>query len=118
MDLVSWLKDPEREIRVLEAQLETNSDTTESLQSQLGDLNSELDRQASELGNMIEELYLESTNMKDTVTELDRRNVELQSALDLSTNLVYLVIGIALIAIVVEITMVYRRLHFNTRTEV
>jgi dienelactone hydrolase len=117
-DLVSWLKDPEREIRVLEAQLETNSDTTESLQSQLGDLNSELDRQASELGNLIEELYLESANMKDTVIELDHRNVELQSALDSSMNLVYFVIGIALIAIVVEITMVCRRLHFNTRTEV
>ncbi|MHA2068257.1 MAG: alpha/beta hydrolase family protein, partial [Candidatus Thorarchaeota archaeon] len=76
-DLVSWLKNPEREIRVLEAQLEKNSDTTESLQIQLGDLNFELDRQASELGNLIEELYLESANMKDTVTELDRCNVEL-----------------------------------------
>jgi uncharacterized coiled-coil protein SlyX len=117
-DLVSWLKNPEREIHVLEAQLGKNSDTTESLQVQLVDLYFELDRQDSELGNLIEELQLESANMKDTITALDRRNVELHSALDSSMNLVYVAIGVALIAVIVEITMVSGRFRSRMQTEV
>ena len=112
------MKNPEREIRVLEAQLGKNSNTTESLQVQLGDLNFDLDRRDSELGNLIEELQLESANMKDTITELDRRNVELHSALDSSMNLAYVAIGVALIAVIVEITRISGRLRSRMRTEV
>ncbi|MFC1803847.1 alpha/beta fold hydrolase [Thermoproteota archaeon] len=98
-DLVAWLKDPEREIRVLEAQLETNTDTTEDLQSQLDDLNSELDRQTSELGNLIEELQSESTDMQNIINEIEHHNIELESALDSTKNVTYLALGVALIAI-------------------
>jgi dienelactone hydrolase len=98
-DLVAWLKDPRRDIRVLEAQLDATTDTAEGLQSQLGDLNSELDRQASELGNLIEELQSESASMKNTLSKLENRNNVLQSTLDSNTNLIYIALGLALLAV-------------------
>jgi len=110
-DLVTWLKDPGRDIRILEAQLETATDTAEGLQGQLGDLNSELDRQASELGNLIEELLSESASMINTVTELERNNMELLSALDSAKNLIYIAIGIAIIAVIVGVATVSKRLR-------
>jgi dienelactone hydrolase len=108
-DLVAWLKDPERDIRVLEAQLETATDTTEGLQSQLSDLNSELDRQASELGSLIEELQSESASMKNTLSELENRNDILQSTLDSYRNLIYFALGVALLAVAGAAVLIFQR---------
>jgi DNA-binding transcriptional MerR regulator len=110
-DLVAWLKDPGRDIRVLEAQLETTTDTAEGLQSQLDDVNSELSRQTSELENQVTELQSESTNMQNTLAELERYNLELQSALDSSKNLTYIALGMAIIAVIVGVVTVSKRLR-------
>ena len=108
-DLVAWLKDPERDIRVLEAQLETTTDTTKGLQSQLGDLNSELERQTSELGNLIEELQSESASMKNTLSELENHNDILQSTLDSYRNLIYIALGVALLAVAGAAVLIFQR---------
>jgi hypothetical protein len=108
-DLVAWLKDPGRDIRVLEAQLETTTDTAEGLQSQLDDLNSELDRQTSELGNLIEELQSESASKKNTLSELEKRNDILQSTLDSYRNLIYVALGAALLAVAGAAVLIFQR---------
>jgi len=108
-DLAAWLKDPGRDIRVLEALLEPTTDTTEGLQSQLGDLNSELDRQTSELGNLIEELQSESASMKNTLSELENRNDILQSTLDSYRNLIYIALGVALLAVAGAAVLFFQR---------
>jgi hypothetical protein len=48
--------------------------------------------------------------MQNTVAELERYNLELQLALDSSTNLNYIALGIAIVAIIVEIMMASKRL--------
>ena len=129
-DLADWLKDPARNTRYLELQFETALDTItelrgqlegerarisgledqiEGLQSQLGDLNSELDRQTSELGNLIEELQSESASMKNTLSELENRNDILQSTLDSYRNLIYIALGVALLAVAGAAVLIFQR---------
>ena len=103
------MKDPEREIRVLEAQLEMNTDTTEDLQSQLGELNSELDRRISELGSLIEELQSESVSMKNDLSELENLNDILQSTLDSNKNLIYIALGVALLAVAGAALLIFQK---------
>jgi hypothetical protein len=117
-ELEAWLKDPTRKVRDLDSQLQTAEYVIEELRGQLGDLNSELDQHTSELENQVTELKSESTDIQNTLVELERHNMELQSALDSSKNLIYVALGIALVAIVVEILMASNRLHSRTRTEV
>ena len=117
-DLEAWLKDPARKVRSLDSQLQTAEYVIEELRGQLGDLNSELDQQTGELENQVTELQSESIDLQNTVAELERHNMELQSALDSSKNLTYIAIGIALVAIIVEIMMASKRLHSLTGTEV
>ena len=104
-DLEAWFKDPARKVRNLDSQLQTAEYIIEELRGHLGDLNSELDQQTSELENQVTELQSESTTMQNTIIELESRNAELQSALDSSKNLIYIALGIALVAIIVEIMM-------------
>ena len=108
-DLVAWLKDPKRDIRVIEAELETITDMTINLRNQLGELNSELDRQTSELGNLIEDLQSESASMKNTLSELENRNDILQSTLDSYRNLIYIALGVALLAVAGAAVLIFQR---------
>jgi hypothetical protein len=116
-DLEAWLKDPARKVRDLDSQLQTAEYVIEELRGQLGDLNSEFDQQTSELENQVAELQSESTNMQNTITELERHNMELQSALDSAKNLIYIALGIALVAIVVEILRASKKINLGIQTE-
>jgi hypothetical protein len=85
------LKDPGRNIRVLETQLETTIDSTEGLQSQLDDDRTKI--------NMLDE----------KVSGLEGENVDLRSALSFSKNLNYVSVGIAVIAVVMAVLAYQRR---------
>ena len=80
----------------------------EELRGQLGDLNSKLDQQTFELENQVTELQSESTDMQNTVIELERHNMELQSALDSAKNLTYLALGVALIAVMSGVVIIFQ----------
>lgn len=108
-DLANWLKDPERDLHILDAQLQTAMNTEKALQNQLDDLSSELEYQTRELDNQIEELKSESANLRKTITELETHNDELQSALNQSRNLNYFTLGIAIITVLLIIVQTYRR---------
>jgi uncharacterized coiled-coil protein SlyX len=99
-DLEAWLKDPARNERNLDSQLQTAEYTIEELRGQLGELNAELDQQTSKIEHLESELQSESTDMQNTVTELERQSMEMQSALDSAQNLTYLSFGVALIAVI------------------
>jgi dienelactone hydrolase len=90
-DLVNWLKDPGRNIRVLEAKLETTTNSTEGLQSQLYDEQTKI--------NMLD----------NKVSGLEGENVDLRNALSFSKNLNYVSIGIAVIAVVMAVLAYQRR---------
>ena len=98
-DLVAWLNDPARNVHYLFAQLQTAESIIDVLQGQLGDLNSELEQQTSELKNLDVKMQSGSTNMLNTIADLESRNVELQSALYSSRNLTYIALGTALLAV-------------------
>jgi alpha-beta hydrolase superfamily lysophospholipase len=107
-DLVTWLKDPARKVRNLDSQLQTAETVIEDLRGQLGDLNLKLDQQTFELENQVTELQSESTDMQNTVTELERHNMELHSALNSSENLTYLALGVALIAVMSGVVIIFQ----------
>ncbi len=104
-DLAAWIKDPARKVRYLTVQI--------------GDLNAELNLKTSELESaktkisdlesQVKDLQSESSSLQNTVTGLERRNSELQSALDLFTNLAYIAIGIAIIAVAVAAMTLRKR---------
>jgi hypothetical protein len=89
-DLATWLKDPGRNIRVLETQLETTTDSTEGLQSRLDEDQTKI--------NMLD----------DKISDLEGETVDLRRALGFSKNLNYVSIGIAVIAVVMSM-LTYRR---------
>ena len=99
-DLEAWLKDPARKVHNLDSQLQAAEDIIEELRGQLGDLDSEFDQQTSELEHQVSELQLGSADMHNIVTELERYNLEMQSALDSVRNMTYIAIGVALIAVI------------------
>jgi pimeloyl-ACP methyl ester carboxylesterase len=107
-DLATWLKDPARKVRDLDSQLQIAEGMMEEFWGQLGDLNSELDQQTSELEKQVTELQSESTDIQDTVAELERHNMELQSALDSAKNMTYISLGVALIAIISGIIIMFQ----------
>jgi pimeloyl-ACP methyl ester carboxylesterase len=108
-DLEAWLKDPARKVRNLDYQLKTAEYVIEGLRGQLGDLNSELDRQTSELGNLIEEVQSESASMNNALSELENRNDILQSTLDSCRNLIYIALGVALLAVAGAAVLIFQR---------
>jgi pimeloyl-ACP methyl ester carboxylesterase len=114
-DLEAWLKDPARKMHKLDSQLQTAEYILEEFQGQLEDLNLDLDQQISELENQVSVMQSESTVLHNTVTELERQNMELRSALDFAKNLTYIALGIALVAIIAEISMVSKRLQSRAR---
>ena len=112
-DLVAWLNDPARNVHYLFVQLQTAESIMDALQSQLGDLNSELEQQASELTDFIEKMQSGSTDMQNTIADLESRNVELQTALYSSRNLTYIALGTALLA-VLAVAMLFNRSGVRT----
>ena len=108
-DLAAWLKDPSRNLYILDEKLQMATNAMKDLQGQLGELNSELGQQIRELENQVEELQSESSSLQNTLAELESRNYELQSALDSSKNLTYIAIGVATMAVVAVAVMVFRR---------
>jgi len=117
-DLEAWLKDPERDLRVLDEQIQTATNTVNDLQGQIAELSSELDQQIIELESFVEELKSESSSLQNTIIELESHNAELQMALYSSRNLTYISLGIALIAILVEAVTVSKRLLKKNEKEV
>jgi len=110
-DLVAWLKDPARNMNYINDQLQTTGRITDTLQSQLGDLDSELAQQNTELINLIEELQLESSKLEKNIAELNNWNIKLQLTLNSSRVLTYIAIGIALFALLAFVVM--HRPHDN-----
>lgn len=104
-DLAAWLKDPERDIRILDAQLQTATNTINDLQGQIAELNFELDQKTSELETLVEKLKSESSSLQNTIAELESRNVELQSSIDASSNMTYIALGVTIIAVAAVILL-------------
>ena len=107
-DIAAWLNDPARKVRNLDSQLQTAEYIIEELRGQLGDLNSELDQKTSELENQVTELQTGSTDMQNTLAELERHNMELQSALDSARNMTYIALGVALIVVISGAVIMYQ----------
>jgi hypothetical protein len=107
-DLEAWLKDPARKVRTLNSQLQAAEYIIEELRVQFVDLNSKLIQQNSALENQVSELQSESNNMQITVTELERNNIKLHSALDSVKNLTYITLGVALIAILSGVVILFQ----------
>ena len=109
-DLAAWLKDPERDLRNLYAQLQTAEETIYDFQVQLDELSSELDRQTGYLESQVEEWRSEHSTMQSALDELEGRYTELQSALDSSRNMTYVALGVAIVAILMAVVMAFRKL--------
>jgi pimeloyl-ACP methyl ester carboxylesterase len=109
-DLAAWLKDPERDLRNLYAQLQTAEETIYDFQVQLDELSSELDRQTGYLESQVEEWRSEQSSLQSTLDELEGHYTELQSALDSSRNMTYVALGVAIVAILMAVVMAFRKL--------
>jgi len=108
-DLTAWLKDPERNFHSLAEELRTATTTIEDLQGQIVGLRSEFNQRFISLESQIDEMRSESAQLKNMVTELVNSNDELRIPIYSSKNLTYIALGVALIAILVEIVMTSRR---------
>jgi pimeloyl-ACP methyl ester carboxylesterase len=109
-DLAAWLKDPERDLRTLHAQLQTAEEAIYDFQIQLDELSSELDRQAGFLESQVEEWRSEHSSLQSTLAELEGRYTELQSSLDSSRNMTFVALGVAIVAFLMAVVLVSRRL--------
>ena len=87
-DLVTWIKEPQRDIRIIENQLQNASSTISALESQVDELNSGFEQQMNELQYQVEELRL---------------------ALASSRNISYITLGIAAIALLAAIFTYQKR---------
>ena len=96
-DLESWLKDPARKVHGLDSQLQTAANTVNVLNGQIAVLNSEIEQQTSELESQVE--------------ELESLYAGLQSALDSSRNLTYVALGMAVIAVIVGVATMSKRIR-------
>ena len=93
-DLAAWLKDPARKYRYLTTQIE-DLDTELNLKTiELESANTKI----SELKSQVKDIQFNSSSLQNTVIELEREKSELQSDLNLSKNIAYVAIGIAIIA--------------------
>jgi len=72
-------------------------------------LRSEFNQRFISLESQIDEMQSESVQLKNMVTELVNSNDELRITIYSSKNLTYIALGVALIAILVEIVMTSRR---------
>ena len=117
-DLEAWLKDPARKVHSLDSQIQSAENTIENLQTQLGDAQQALAGLTDQLESSVEAVTSESSNLHNTLAELKVHNAELRSAVDLSRNLLFLVLGVVLIAILVEAVLVSQRLYAKNEMEV
>jgi len=117
-DLEAWLKDPGRKEGNLESQLQTAEITIDNLLNQLGDIKQDFKERSVQLDGSVEELRSESSNLQNTLVGLETHYVELYSAIDSSRNLLYIVLGVALIAILVEAVMMPKRLYAQNEKKV
>jgi len=101
--------DPERDLRILYAQLQTAEETIYDFQVQLDELSSKLDHQTSYLESQVEEWRSEQSSMQSTLAELEGRYTELQSTLHSSRNITYVALGVAIVAILMAVVMAFRR---------
>jgi dienelactone hydrolase len=111
-DLVSWLKDPDRDVHHLETQLETANAMIADLQGQLEDDHAAVSRLESQMEGLQSQFDDEQTKINmldDKVSGLEGENVDLQDALSFSRNLNYIAIGIAVIAAVMTVLAYQRR---------
>jgi len=110
-DLESWLKDPARKVHGLDSQLQAATDTVNDLEGQIAELNSEIEHKTRELESQVEDRQSESTSLQNTIAELENRYAGLQSALDSSRNLTYIALGVAIVAFIVGIATVSKRIR-------
>ena len=97
-DLVNWLNDPDRDMLILETQLEDEQAAVSILESQMEGLQSQLDDEQTKI-----------SKLDDTISGLEGENDELQNVLSFSRNLNYIAIGIAVIAVVMAVLAYQRR---------
>ena len=117
-DLEAWLKDPARKVNNLESQLQTAENTIDNLLSQLGDIKQDFEERTVQFDGSVQELRSESSNLQNTLVGLETHYMELYSAIDSSRNLLNIVLGVALIAILVEAVMVPKRLYAQNEKKV
>ena len=117
-DLEAWLKDPARKVRNLESQLQTAENMIGNLQSQLGEVEYDFEGQINQLVSSVEELKSESSNLQNTLAELETHNAELSSTLGSSLNIIYIVLGVVLIAIIVVAVIVSKMFYPKKEKEV
>jgi pimeloyl-ACP methyl ester carboxylesterase len=108
-DLVAWLKDPDRDLRIRDEQLQAAEATIDDLQTQLDESGSELGRRTSGLESRVEELQSGYSSLQSTTAELESSIMELESALDRSRSLNYIAIGVAIVAVAAATIIVFQR---------
>ena len=106
-DLEAWLKDPGRKVGNLESQLQTAEITIDNLLNQLEDIKQDFKEQSVQLDGSVEELRSESSNLQNTLVELETHYMELYSTIDSSRNLLYIVLGVGLIAILARAMQIH-----------
>jgi alpha-beta hydrolase superfamily lysophospholipase len=112
-DLFAWLQSPTRNVQYLKAQLRTTNDTIANLQSQLNNQTRLFTEQLQAARNETQAIRTRLAGDLDTansrINDLERRNTELQTALNTSTTLTYIAITIATIAVIIGLSQVVKR---------
>ncbi|MHA2391245.1 MAG: alpha/beta fold hydrolase [Promethearchaeota archaeon] len=108
-DLATWLKAPERDLNDMRDQLTDSENIINDLQTQLDELKSELNQQASHLESLNEEWKSERSKLQNTIDNLEDNNEELQITLNSLKNLNYIAIGLALVAIIESVVIIFRK---------
>lgn len=123
-DLYAWLQSPARSVRYLKVQIQTDAQTIGNLQSQLANQTQLLTEQLQTARNETKAIQTALTgdlnaannrisNLLNTVTELETRNSQVQTALNTFMTLTYITLIIAIATILFEVLVLRRR---STRT--
>lgn len=108
-DLVAWLKDPDRDLRIRDEQLQAAEDTIGDLQAQLDESGSELGRRTSDLESRVEELQSGHSGLQSAIAGLESSIIELETELDRSSSLNYIAIGMAMLAVAASTIIAFQR---------
>ncbi len=95
------------ETQRLSQELQASRNEAKDMETQLNIDLAEADLKIGDLETSFADLQAKDSSLENTVDELESRNSEIQSALDTSTYLAYIAIGIAAIAVIAPV--IYRR---------
>jgi len=107
-ELEDELSDANKEISDLNLQLSAQRETHTQLSDNLDETLDETKQEISDQARRIEDLRSESSSLQNTIRELDNQNTTLQLALVASTNLAYIALGVAVIALAAAALVVLR----------